>query len=112
MMHLDKVVRIHPRRKSECNPSRPLHKGRGKGRTRSGAGDRNVSLSASLFRLSRCLFRDARWLEAVMAAKKRTSKAKTSKARKPRTSRPRITITGTIAALKELAVDVSKIPGL
>ncbi len=50
-----------------------------------------------------------------MAAKKKKSKAKTSngpKARKARKSSPKITITGTLEALKDLAVDVSKIPGL
>ena len=52
-----------------------------------------------------------------MPAKKK-SKAKTSngrktrKVRKPRKRSPKITITGTIEALKDLAVDVSKIPGL
>ena len=49
-----------------------------------------------------------------MAAKKK-SKAKKSngrKARKPRKASPRVTITGTLEALKDLAVDVSKIPGL
>ena len=50
-----------------------------------------------------------------MAAKKKTSKAKKSngrKARKARKSSPKITITGTLEALKDLALDVSKIPGL
>jgi len=50
----------------------------------------------------------------MMAAKKK-SKAKKSngrKARKPRKASPRVTITGTLEALKDLAVDVSKIPGL
>ena len=52
-----------------------------------------------------------------MAAKKK-SKAKKSngrkagKARKPRKVSPKVTITGTLEALKDLAVDVSKIPGL
>ena len=46
-----------------------------------------------------------------MAAKKK-SKAKKSTVRKAKKSSPKVTITGTLEALKELAVDVSKIPGL
>ncbi len=46
-----------------------------------------------------------------MPAKKK-SKAKKSNGRKPRKPSPKVTITGTIEALKGLAVDVSKIPGL
>jgi cob(I)alamin adenosyltransferase len=49
-----------------------------------------------------------------MAARKKSKKSKTKKAtkRKVRKSSPKVTITGTIEALKGLAVDVSKIPGL
>jgi hypothetical protein len=47
-----------------------------------------------------------------MAAKKNKSKTKNTTKRKTRKSSPKITITGTIAALKDLAVDASKIPGL
>jgi len=50
-----------------------------------------------------------------MAAKKKSKAKKATKKsarRKARTSSPRVTITGTIEALKELAIDVSKIPGL
>jgi len=46
-----------------------------------------------------------------MAPKKKTKTKKTTK-RKARKSRPKVTITRTIEALKDLAVDVSKIPGL
>jgi hypothetical protein len=48
----------------------------------------------------------------LMAAKKNKSKTKNTTKRKTRKSSPKITITGTIAALKDLAVDASKIPGL
>jgi hypothetical protein len=48
-----------------------------------------------------------------MAAKKKSKKAKKkTTTRRGRKSRPRITITGTMEALKDLAVDVSKIPGV
>ena len=52
-----------------------------------------------------------------MATKKK-SKAKTSNGRKakalrkPRKQSPKVTITGTLEALKDLAVDLAKIPGL
>ena len=46
-----------------------------------------------------------------MAAKKK-SKVKKSNGRKAKKSSPKITITGTLEALKDLAIDVSKIPGL
>jgi hypothetical protein len=46
-----------------------------------------------------------------MAVKKKSKRKKTTK-RKARKSSPKVTITGTIGALKDLAVDAAKIPGL
>ena len=43
---------------------------------------------------------------------KKKSKAKKSNGRKARKSSPKVTITGTIEALKNLAIDAAKIPGL